>query len=651
MSHMCGRSSSNKDRILNVFSKQFKTTDKNCCSVNRSTADSKCSNHYSKTDGQHRAKRLKSRKERGQMRRGGKEAPKSKPHHRHCGLQSSKDITYLHDRCCRSSCHCSSRQDASLSNVVPAAQERSIITDSRLIGHHGLFNHEVKSIDIERLLSKQRKTEQSGLQVHENISTSHPSSTSHIPTPVSSKDLLGAEPDEGVTLERDGDPAMKAPDDCQVEEDKFSQGSDATPGQKTNPVMSEKGIESQLTPTDGRENEMILNKKAKRHVISTLEQTPRNQDSSVHQSQAHDVSPSPFQLPSSDTPGRSDSRHQRKDPSSVSESVCTVAAHLCGCLQLPVLRRKRNMVAESKEVLLKALQERHGPQLQKNLFRLQQCLSSSPGHTKKGQDREQSMMDEDELQYTDAFTTEFRSSKPFFNDQKIQSFKRKGSAHWNLRPSPQLLRNTKQTAEWFRRPEETSASLLDDNLRHLHSPQSCMDFESSGTSDHLFAPSSTSCWEGKKSLFPHWGDSLSRQKSKETFTFDSFENSCMNQTRALDGPLYGTGNIQNFSPYQARLLERRSTEPIHFPQERDPFETERYSFASSFSSQVQHPDQVLSFKPFSHISQPTAYPLRMSHHTDMIHYPSSHMLEREAALSRSSLLSPEPWSFPPMRLY
>ncbi|XP_074538974.1 proline-rich protein 19 [Halichoeres trimaculatus] len=627
MSHICGRSSSEKDRNLNVFQKKFKTTDKNCCLGKKSTTDFKFANYNSKTDGQHRAKRLKTHKERSQMRGCWKEASRLKSYHHHCHCRRSKDIP-INGRCCQTSCHCSSMPDAPLSNVVPATQEPSIITDSRLIGHHGLFNHEVKSIDIERLLSKQRKMEKSKQQVHENNSTSLPYS-SLTPTPVSSNDVLGA---EVVTLHEEVEPVAKAHDDFQLMEDKLSQGSDVIPMQKISPVMSEKGAESQLTPTDGRE------------IVMT-----QKQDSPIHQSQPHGMSKSPLELPSSDTPERSVSQRPSKDPSTVSDSVRAVAASLCGCLKLPVLRR-RNLVAESREVLLEALQERHGPWLRQNLSQLKGYLSSGFDHSKEVQDQELTTKDEDELRYTDSFPTEFRASKPFFNSQKNKSFRRKGRTP-NLQLSPLLLSNPQQTHEWFRKPEETSTSVLDDILRPPPSAQFCMDFGPSKISDHLFAPSPVSCWEERNSQLPHWGHSLSRQISQETFIFDSFENRLMNQTRALIGSQYTVSNTQNFSPHQAKLQERHSAESMHFPQETDAFGVGRHSFASSFSSQVQRPAQIQGFQPFSQISQPSACPLPRPHPTDMIHYPPSHVLERERAPSRSSLLSPEHWTFPPMRLY
>nr|XP_033496936.1 uncharacterized protein si:dkey-250k15.4 [Epinephelus lanceolatus] len=671
MSHVCGGALPDKENILNVFSKHIKTTDKKHCSVNRFTADCKCSNHYRMTDGQqHKLKRLRSRKERSQMRGGGREASKPKSHHHHCHRQSSKDVAHSQN-CCHSGCHCSARRAEPFPTVIPAAQEPSIITDSRLIGHHGLFNHEVKSIDIERLLSEQSKLEKSREQVQEkNNATSHPSSTSHIPSPFSTNDLLGADNDN-----------------CQKTEKKVSQGSDITPGQKPqqqldlssesfksilsskhssppvvmteskkrSPVMSEKGRESQLTLTVVRANVKTLNRKVKRHVISTLEHTPKNQclESPVHQTRPHGLSTSPLQLPSSHTADSFDIQQRRQDPDCVSKSVSALAAGLCDCLQFPHLRR-RNLVAESREVLLKALRERHGPWLQENLLEVQRCLSFGADAAKKVQHQEPNMMDE--LLSPDIFTTAFQTdtaSQPRFDTHTTTSFRLTGSGHFNWKSRSQPHQNLEETAEWLTSPAETSVSLLDDILRPASPPQFCMEFEPCGVtaSDHLF--SSTSHWGEKAAASQHWEDSFNRPKSRGAVMFDSFEDSFMKHTRALpersSGSQYSGSSIKPFFPYKPQLPDRRSAEPVHFPQGKDPFETDRYSFAPSFSAQNNYPQ--LSFQAFNQFSHPSTCPPLRSHHTDMTHYPPSYMLERDPAAPLSSFPSPEHWSFPPMRLY
>ncbi|GAA6229633.1 uncharacterized protein LOC108880680 isoform X1 [Lates japonicus] len=628
-------------------------------------------------------KRLRTRKERSQMRGGERETSKTKSYHHHCRRQNSKDTAHFHS-CCHSSCHCPSRRDVPFPNVVPAAQEPSIITDSRLIGHHGLFNHEVKSIHIERLLSEQGKQEKSGQKAQEkNHAISHPSLTPHIPSPLPSNDLLGADTDEVVPFEKKAESATDTHDDCQEKEKKISHGSDITPGQrpqqqpdlssgsyksldvviiksmKANSVMPEKYRESQLAPTISRDNVKMLNKNIKTRMASTLKPIAKNQEPPAHQTQAHGLSPSPLQFFSSPTADNFGIQHRRQDPGSVSKCVSTVAARLCDRLHFPLMRR-RNLVAESREVLLKALRERHGPRLQENLFREQQHLSSDTDLTKAVQDHipEPSMRDEDELLPTDMSAFQAKNARqPCFDTHKTTSFKMMGSMHFNWESSLQPHQNLEQISEWLTSPVDTSASLLDDILRPSCSPQFCMDFEPSGASacDHLFTLSPTSCWAEKASASQFWEDSFNRPKSKELFTFDSFDNSFMNHTRAArersHGPEHNDSNIQPFFPYQTQLPDRHSAEPMHFAQEKDPSETDRYSFTPSFPTQSHNPNQSNRFQTFNQFSHPSSCPPLRSYHTDMTFYPPSHMLERSPAPPLSSLPSPELWSFPPMRLY
>lgn len=205
---------------------------------------------------------------------------------------------------------------------------------------------------------------------------------------------------------------------------------------------------------------------------------------------------------------------------------------------------------------------------------------------------------------------------------------------------------------------DTSVSLLDDILRSNHSPQFSMYFEPSRvtTSEHLFSPCPTSCWGEKASASQHLKDRFNRPKSKDAFMFGPFENSFVNQTRAvkegISGSDYTDHNIHPFVPHQAQLLDRHSRRGVmHCPQEQGPFESDKYSFASTFASKSHLPQQHNHFQPLSQFSLPLNCPPVRSHYTDMINYPPSHMLERDPAPPLSFFPSLEHWSFPPMRLY
>lgn len=355
-------------------------------------------------------KQLKTRKERS----GGREASKSKPHRHHCGCQSGKEMAHF-SNCCRNNYNCcSTGVDSNFPNVIPAAQEPSIITESRLIGHHGLFNHEVKSIDIERLLSEQVKHEKTEQQVKEK---KHAMSQLCLSPHNSSKDLLDADNDDIVSFEKKSDTST----DIHEKDNIVSQRSDVTPGQrprheicpssvsdkslfalkniscdapvikskKTSSVMSEKC--KKLSSRVDKDNVKTFNKKLKTFTTSTLEHTPKNKKPPIQQTKTHSLSPSPLQLSSSPI---SEAFDRRLDPSCVSESVCAVAARLCDCLHFTCLT-KQNLVTETREVLLRSLQKRHGPHLQENLLKLQQRHKFGTDVTRAVEDEKPPEIDED----------------------------------------------------------------------------------------------------------------------------------------------------------------------------------------------------------------------------------------------------------------
>ncbi|KAK5891892.1 hypothetical protein CesoFtcFv8_012323 [Champsocephalus esox] len=345
---------------------------------------------------------------------------------------------------------------------------------------------------------------------------------------------------------------------------------------------------------------------------------------------AHGVSPRPLQLSSSAIADISDRQPRRPDPDCVSQSVGAVAARLTGSLRFPLLRR-RNLVAESREVLLRALRDNHGSQLQENLHEVQRCLSFGADPSKKVQPQESTMMEE--LLPPDVFQAQ-TANQPCFDAQKTTPFRRTGSRHLSWKSRPQPNRNMEQTADWLTSPVETSVSIFDDITRPSCAPPFCMDFEPSGgtASSHLFSP--PSCWGQKASQSELWEDSFNGNSSNKHFTFDSFENTFKDNTRAER-----SSTIQPFFPYQTQLPGRRPAELMHFP---DPY-------APSFSAHTHHPQE--SFHAYSQFSHPSTGPPLRSHHTDMKHYPPSHMIDKDPAAPLSSFPSPEQWTFPPMRLY
>ncbi|XP_041843030.1 uncharacterized protein si:dkey-250k15.4 isoform X2 [Melanotaenia boesemani] len=648
MSRMCDKNSSEK--VLHVSNKQSKPTDETFCSAKKLTAGPICN----ETDGHCKRKRLKTRKERSQVRGGWKDTSRTKYHH-HCHCQIRKDMAYFQNSCQRTS-----KKTAPISSAVAVAQEPSIITDNRLIGHHGLFNHEVKSIDIERLLSEQSKYDKSRQQVKEKPNnTSHLSSSSHIHAQLSSDGLLAVDVDD-VQFKKKADPAAKSHGGCQEAEEKNlqlnKQGSDITPGQRpqqhldlssgsfksilsskhssnsveitktknTNHVVSKTHTQSQLTPFDEKDNAKTSNINAKRHMTSATDQPHKNKD---HQAQRDGFNPNPLQVSSSSTADSGDIQHKRQDPACASKSVTAVATGLCESLYFPLLK-KRNLVSEIREVLLKSLQEKQGPLLQANLLEVQKCIRFGIHPAQAVRNQEPVMMEEDVLLSTDA---------PPRN------------RHFDWKSTPQLHQSLQQTTEWLENP-------VDELLRPDVSPELYLDFESSKASPcHFFVRSPTLCSGGRASAFDHWEKSLKKSKSKESVLFDSFKNSFIDNTAEIEessfGRQYHYNNIQPFFPYQAEFQDGYSAVGKHLVKEQDAFVADRYSLAPSYPAQIYQPPQSSYIQPFSQYSQPLAFPTLRSHHIDMMHYPPSHMLDRSPAPAPSSFPSPEQWSFPRMRLY
>lgn len=337
-------------------------------------------------------------------------------------------------------------------------QEPCIITHGRLIGHRGLFNREVKSVDIERLVSDKMKTKlhsHVAAGVHsgrsENSRAVAPPSCpppSPAPSPAEfSASTLAEDPwlQEKTVMTQTGEKTGLS-NDCKVRARARSQ----TSGEFQENLMKSKKS-SQVCLGNTRSD--VFHSNANDDNSASSYATPLQ--SAVHLGGVLLSSNSELELPSYSTSFRDQSVSQRERPQTQNgdhESPrsaaadkpvepladsrgrelgydCTpqqpsttsrrpiafrrqsckpapplaghtetlggqshadvedglqrragdcaaVAARLCSAVQLPMLCR-RSLLAESREALLQALQERHGPQLTENLLRLEQCVSRS----------------------------------------------------------------------------------------------------------------------------------------------------------------------------------------------------------------------------------------------------------------------------------
>nr|XP_023689030.1 uncharacterized protein LOC111854839 isoform X2 [Paramormyrops kingsleyae] len=163
MSQTHGETMRDRQNVLDVFNKHFNMHEELSGSSTQCTQDpsgvSFCKNQARKF----KVKRLKTRKERSQFRnQKGQETKQSYRQYSRREVKTSKCPI-----CCPK-CQKPPLSREPLSGRTFSKQEPCIITDSRLIGHRGLFSHEVKSINIVRLLTDQSKKTDGGRR--ENLS-------------------------------------------------------------------------------------------------------------------------------------------------------------------------------------------------------------------------------------------------------------------------------------------------------------------------------------------------------------------------------------------------------------------------------------------------------------------------------------------------
>ncbi|XP_049587598.1 proline-rich protein 19 isoform X2 [Syngnathus scovelli] len=394
----------------------------------QSVGASKCPADVSK----HKVKRLKSRKERSQVR-GSKDTCKLKARscHAHDNLDVGNPYGCCRHSCCRHSCR---RDGAStpppeLWEALVPMQEASVITEARLTGRRGLFNRKVKSIDIEQLLLGKREA-----RVKE---TKAKATSSHVMTAASGPDEEAGATEEG--------------------RDNNSLASDVTP--------------------DQRERQHPAKNDLRQGLPSSAERTPQRKNPPDPR-----PPPSPIRCRPVVVETKADTHAQREDTGC--KSVAVVARHLCEALRFPLMR-KRNLVAESREVLVRALRAAHGQRLQQNLLH----------HHPRTEVQYPTQKDWDGRLMPDTFPAPFQvhSADSFYFGSKDASAlenTRKGRQHvsWDLRSSPQ--QHFSQSDAWQSSPMNTSAGFLEDIFRPRVSPEDfSMDFGSSSTEiHHLFGP-------------------------------------------------------------------------------------------------------------------------------------------------------------------
>ncbi|KAL0985073.1 hypothetical protein UPYG_G00152540 [Umbra pygmaea] len=580
--HPRGRALTDKQNALHVFCKHFKSTEKTC-TTDRPMPHCYSSSHTKNTEAQHRqltkTKRLKTRKERSQVKGG---RSKSKSHHQHQGGKEKEHT----QGCCQSSSRPSLCRGVPFARIFSAEQEPSIITDNRLIGHQGLFNHEVKSIDIERLLSKQRKLEKLGhFGVHcketaslptcpsaffpvstpkpvvdegvvafvdnnedasdkgrakiskntmksrkcddcESNSESRPLKCSHIDRHDGVNEIISIDcyynSQESVITQQTQQSAM-ASSESKVVNVLSTESPSCVMGIKSRmprPIAPETDRKSLLSPCGKNENTPDT-RFSVQNMVLTLDQTPENHVLPATQPQGR--SPKITELPSSARiVGNEVSDHQthQTDPN----HIRAVAVRLCRSLQFPLLHG-RQLVEESREVLLQTLRERHGPNPQENLIKVQRHLSFSTGTniTRTGQVQS---ITPNEVWTAALLDGSCEESMPEQLFQKSACKKRSRKQLCPVRATPPLPLHW---PEYSLNTNSVWTASMEELNGKIHKAPSSSHFllnlqpSSSSSPNNIFVPTSASCWAAQSSPTLPWDKNFNRKIMRESTRADHLE--------------------------------------------------------------------------------------------------------------------------------
>ncbi|MCI4374683.1 hypothetical protein PGIGA_G00009160 [Pangasianodon gigas] len=436
MRHHNRRALSDKQNALNMFNSHMKAKVKSCnTSISAPCHSSVCSNskteeHYSAPQ---KTKRLKTIKQRNQIR--GQSSNRSNQSHQHCE-RGSKDKGLCSE--CQD-CQCSrslnfSRKEKPVAKPFPS-QKPSIITEGRLTSIRGLFSHEVRSVDIERLVKK--KKHQKHIETQERQATASNSPSCLIPhstppavisetseegtsacakkdqksKPLEKTDLLQANLEGTVPVtvgSGDGKHSSaqthKATDNTAgsgspshqkgIQEAVILSSSESEPVHKSFPtsVRVSPSDRNVIPKKDNTHDQKQTNKATAamdvQHDFGNTERLDTPVGSEVLNLDVPQFNPSPaifmFSSPTLDSDRSAsgdESQHRKPGFSSKEEAVSRLAARLSHNLGSFPLQRCCPLLTECRKVLLHRLQERHGSQLQHSLRRLHSHLSAEGPHS------------------------------------------------------------------------------------------------------------------------------------------------------------------------------------------------------------------------------------------------------------------------------
>lgn len=363
----------------------------------------------------HKVRRLKTRKERNQIR--GQERNKSHTSHQHSrkGGSEKAQCRHIHPLSC-------SRKERTFAKpFIP--QNPSIITEGRLTSIRGLFSHEVRSIDIERVVSEQIKRDKQRKEKRK----------AHISSPLSHS---VPDSDQDCTLDEVQEQPLQEPENNMPPQVKRKESSRKELIGKNSVIPTNRGVagpmglsredrkyvrnantRKQDTNSKTRQDSPCSLRETEHMIIDQLCSTPvetnknnpdisetgtlkshdeGNQENGFMNIQRFEKTPTMVGFPNTEVSqmlekpqtltslSELDSRSgqlagnvKQREQMSVScrEAVKRVATRLRLASELHVSSHSRPLLAECRETLMQTLQKRHSFQLEHNLHRLRSLLN------------------------------------------------------------------------------------------------------------------------------------------------------------------------------------------------------------------------------------------------------------------------------------
>ncbi|XP_076847360.1 proline-rich protein 19 [Brachyhypopomus gauderio] len=414
MSHRDRRPLSEKQNALNTFSNKAKV--KSCSKdVLVSCCKSVCiTNRTEDCSVSQKVKRLKTRKERNQIR--GHDTNNS--YQKHQQKQGSKEKAQNYNFQDYPSGHLVKhfqKERAALKPIPP--QQLSLITEGRLTSIRGLFSHQVRSVDIERLVKNQKKRHRSKEHKSgQDTLNDSPSLPSHSPLIFKSKssecgrcieEQQKSKRSRNILSQQTDTVTLYKTDRKYISAQSLHEAVDNTIGSSS--PCSQRGMEpvvlsSLESECDHNTSSTIAKANCnKPHVTPKMKDTLKSldQEQTTKTTTAIDKRHGFVNTQSSPTKsvllGMCAPHSDSGNPSFITSSpaldrehvaladechgqnqgvVGRLAARLCQTLNILPQRRRCPLLTESREVLLQTLQERHSSQLQHSLCRLRSYISA-----------------------------------------------------------------------------------------------------------------------------------------------------------------------------------------------------------------------------------------------------------------------------------